>query len=60
MQKIEILVASGYGAVGSYICSLLSKNDKFNTVIAGRSEEKAKTLAQKVVNKKVLEFLKQP
>ena len=52
MQKIEILVASGYGAVGSYICSLLSKNDEFNTVIAGRSEEKAKTLAQKVVNKK--------
>ena len=60
MQKIEILVASSYGAVGSYICSLLSKNDKFNTVIAGRSEEKAKTLAQKVVSKKVLEFLKQP
>jgi len=48
MQKIKILVAGGYGAVGTHISSLLSKNEKFLPVIAGRSEEKAKALAGKL------------
>jgi len=48
MQKFEVLVGGGYGAVGSHICSLLSKNDKFIPVIAGRNEEKAQALARKL------------
>ena len=60
MKKTKILVAGGYGSVGTHISSLLSQNDKFIPVIAGRSKEKAKALAEKVVNRKVLEFLKQP
>jgi saccharopine dehydrogenase-like NADP-dependent oxidoreductase len=48
MQKKEILIVGGYGTVGSHISSFLSKNDQFMPVIAGRSEEKAKALAQKL------------
>ncbi len=48
MEKNKILVAGGYGVVGSHISSLLSKNDTFIPVIAGRDEEKAKALARKL------------
>jgi hypothetical protein len=30
MKKIRILVAGGYGSVGTHVSSLLSKNDKFS------------------------------
>jgi saccharopine dehydrogenase-like NADP-dependent oxidoreductase len=48
MQKIEVLVAGGYGSVGTHISTLLSADDRFSPVIAGRSEDKAKDLAQKL------------
>ncbi len=48
MEKLKILVAGGYGSVGVHISELLSKNEKLVPVISGRSEEKAKALAEKL------------
>jgi len=45
--KIKILIAGGYGSVGTHISELLSQDEKFLPVIAGRSEEKAQALAEK-------------
>jgi len=46
MGKKQILVAGGYGSVGTHISSILSKNDSLIPVVAGRSKEKAMALAK--------------
>ncbi len=46
MEKKQVLIAGGYGAVGAIISRLLSKNDQIIPVVAGRNENKAKQLAQ--------------
>lgn len=48
MKKIRILVAGGYGSVGTHVSSLLAQNDKFIPVVAGKNKDKAKMLAAKL------------
>ncbi len=48
MKKSQILIPGGYGAVGSIIAALLTKNENIVPVVAGRSEDRAKKLAEKL------------
>lgn len=48
MKKKYVLIPGGYGAVGTIVSSLLSKNKTFIPVVAGRSENQAKKLAAKL------------
>ncbi len=46
MEKKQVLIPGGYGAVGTIISTLLSKNNYIMPVVAGRNEDQAKQLAQ--------------
>jgi len=48
MEQLKVLIAGGYGSVGTHISEMLSQDEKFIPVIAGRNEEKAKALADKL------------
>ncbi len=48
MEKHHVLIPGGYGAVGSIIATLLSKKENFIPIVAGRNEEQARKLAEKL------------
>ncbi len=48
MKTHRVLIPGGYGAVGSIIASLLSKNENIIPVVAGRSKDQAKKRAEKL------------
>jgi saccharopine dehydrogenase-like NADP-dependent oxidoreductase len=48
MKKHHVLIPGGYGAVGSIIATLLSKKENIIPIVAGRSENQAKKLAEKL------------
>jgi saccharopine dehydrogenase-like NADP-dependent oxidoreductase len=48
MKQQHVLITGGYGAVGSIVATLLSKNEGIVPVVAGRNENQAKKLAEKL------------
>lgn len=46
MTKKYVLIVGGYGAVGTIISALLANNENIVPVVAGRNENKSKTLAE--------------
>lgn len=47
-MKKHVLIAGGYGAVGTIISTELSKKDNIVPVVAGRNENKARKLARRL------------
>ena len=45
---MKVLIIGGYGNFGRYISSQLAKDESIDIVIAGRSEEKARSFAQSI------------